>query len=66
MTQKVIYRRKTESLAPGRSLLLNYILWGVEVCGATVRRDFYLVPSGPGTCNVLAPNRDLLRVNPLY
>lgn len=37
MTQKVIYRQKAEGLAPGRSLLLNYILWGVEVCGATVR-----------------------------
>ena len=33
MIQKVIYRRKTESLAPGRGLLLNYILWGVEVRG---------------------------------
>lgn len=31
MIQKVIYRRKAESLAPGRGLLLNYILWGVEV-----------------------------------
>lgn len=31
MIQKVIYRRKTESLAPGRGLLLNYILGGVEV-----------------------------------
>lgn len=33
MIQKVIYRRKAESLAPGRGLLLNYILWGVEVRG---------------------------------
>ena len=33
MILKVIYRRKTESLAPGRGLLLNYILWGVEVRG---------------------------------
>lgn len=31
MIQKVIYRRKAESLAPGRGLLLNYILWRVEV-----------------------------------
>lgn len=28
---QVIYRRKAESLAPGRGLPLNYILWGVEV-----------------------------------
>lgn len=34
MIQNVIYRRKAESLAPGRGLLLNYILGGagVEVC----------------------------------
>lgn len=45
MIQKVIYRRKAESLAPGRGLLVNYILGGGGMSGAAGGIDFY--PSPP-------------------
>lgn len=51
MIQNVIYRRKAESLAPGRDLLLNYILWGVEVCvGLQPGKDFHLLPATSSLC----------------
>lgn len=50
MIQKVIYRRKAESLAPGRGLLLNYILWGWRYEGAAAGEASLPYPSRSCPC----------------
>lgn len=64
MIQKVIYRRKAESLAPGRGLLLNYILWGVEVRGGS-SRGAPPTPSPSRSCPWSRPNSRPVPVAPV-